>query len=107
MICPPLTPSPLIENWMARHRSPLSFVLHMIGIPPTVLGMLLPPVYLYTLSAPLFLLAVALFVGGYLVQFLGHAVEGTDPGEVIFFKRKLGLSYVDVAPTSRSPQGLF
>ena len=32
---------------------------------------------------PLFLFALALFVGGYMVQFLGHALEGTDPGEII------------------------
>ena len=98
MICPPLTPSRLVQNWLDRHRSPVSFVLHMIGIPPTIVGVLLIPVYVYCLSVPIFLFAFALFVGGYLVQFLGHAVEGTDPGEVIYFKRKLGLSYVDIAP---------
>ena len=42
-----------------------------------------------------FLLALALFVGGYLLQFAGHLLEGTDPGEIIYFKRKLGLSYVE------------
>jgi len=104
MICPPLTPSRLVENWIERHRHPVSFALHMVGIPPTVLGVLLIPVYLYALSLPTFLFAVSLFVGGYLLQFLGHAVEGTDPGEVIYFKRKLGLSYVDVAPPRR-PRG--
>ena len=101
MICPPLTPSRLVENWMERHRHPVSFALHMVGIPPTILGVLLIPVYLYALSFPTFLFAVSLFVGGYLLQFLGHAVEGTDPGEVIYFKRKLGLRYIDVAPPRR------
>ena len=104
MICPPLTPSRLVENWLGRHQGPLSFVLHMIGIPPTILGVLLIPVYLYCLSLPIFLFALTMFVGGYLLQFLGHAVEGTDPGEIIYFKRKLGLSYVDIAPARRTRQ---
>jgi uncharacterized membrane protein YGL010W len=106
MICPPLTPSKLVLNWLERHRNPVSFLLHMIGIPPTILGVLLIPVYLYCLSIPIFLFALTLFVGGYLVQFLGHAVERTDPGEIIYFKRKLGMSYVDIAPARRSPRGL-
>jgi uncharacterized membrane protein YGL010W len=64
------------------------------------------PIYVTLLSLPLFLLALALFVGGYLVQFLGHALEGTDPGEVIVLKRKLGWSYVDIAPARKSRQGV-
>ncbi len=67
----------------------------MIGIPPTILGVLLVPIYLILLSLPVFLLALALFIGGYLLQFLGHFLEGTDPGEIIYFKRKLGLPYVE------------
>jgi hypothetical protein len=91
-----------VDNWIERHRHPTSFVLHMVGIPPTILGVILIPVYVYTISPSLFLFSLALFVGGYLVQFLGHAIEGTDPGEVIYFKRKLGMRYVDIAP-SRHP----
>jgi uncharacterized membrane protein YGL010W len=104
MICPPLPPDPLVQGWLARHREPTSFVLHMLGIPPTIVGVLLIPVYLTLMSVSIFLLALMLFVGGYLVQFLGHAIEGTDPGEVIFFKRKLGLPYVEV-PRSRRARG--
>src|SRR5438552_245065 len=106
MICPPLTPSPLVENWIERHRNPVSFVLHLIGIPPTILGVLLVPVYVYCLSIAIFLFALALFVGGYLIQFLGHALEGTDPGEIIYFKRKLGWSYVEFAPARPSRRGV-
>lgn len=106
MICPPHPPAQLVQNWIERHRNPVSFVLHMIGIPPTILGVLLIPVYLYCLSFPTFLFALAMFVGGYAFQFLGHALEGTDPGEIIYFKRKLGLSYVDIAPPRRSRRGV-
>ena len=89
MLCPPLTPSPLVADWLDRHRDPRSFVLHIIGIPPTILGVLMIPIYAFLVSLPLFALAFCLFAGGYLVQFLGHALDGSDPGEVMFLKRTL------------------
>jgi hypothetical protein len=67
----------------------------MIGIPPTILGFLFIPIYLSLLSVPIFLLALALFVGGYIFQFAGHVLERTDPGEIIYFKRKLGMPFVE------------
>jgi hypothetical protein len=70
----------------------------MVGIPPTILGFLFIPIYLCLLSVPIFLLALALFIGGYILQFAGHLLEGTDPGEIIYVKRKLGLSYVEFPP---------
>ena len=106
MICPPLPPSRLVVSWLERHQNPTSFFLHILGIPPTILGMLLLPVCLYAVSVPLFLFALALFVAGYFIQFLGHAMEGTDLGEVIYFKRKLGWSYVDIAPSRPSRRGV-
>jgi hypothetical protein len=98
MVYPPQQPSPLIAHWLERHRHPLSFLFHMIGIPPTILGVLLFSVYVGLISVPVMALSLALFFGGYLLQFAGHALEGTDPGEVIFFKRKLGLPYVEFPP---------
>jgi hypothetical protein len=95
MIEPPLPPDPRVHRWLQRHPHPTSFVLHMIGIPPTFLGALFLPIYLCLLDWNLFLLALGLFVGGYLLQFAGHFLEGTDPGEVIYFKRKLGLPFVE------------
>ena len=53
-----------------------------------------------------FLLALALFVSGYLFQFLGHALDGTDPGEIILLKRKLGWSYVEISGATKSPRGV-
>ena len=91
----------MVEYWYERHRGPVSFVLHLMGIPPTLLGFLLIPIYVFQLSIPIFLFALALFVGGYLMQFLGHVLEGSDPGEIIYFKRKLGLNYVEFAPERR------
>jgi hypothetical protein len=102
MIDPPMAPDPLVEHWLKRHRSPISFVMHMIGIPPTLLGVLFVSIYVCLLSIPIFLLALGLFVGGYMLQFAGHLLEGTDPGEIIYFKRRLGLPYVEFPPARRA-----
>lgn len=95
MLEPPLTPDPRVHRWIQRHLDPTSFALHIIGIPPTFLGVLFVPIYLTLLSWNVFLLALSLFLGGFFVQFAGHFLEGTDPGEIIYFKRKLGLPYVE------------
>ena len=91
MICPPHPPDPLVQSWIERHRDPRSFLLHLIGIPPTILGLIFIPIYLFLLSIPIFLLALGLFTGGYALQFLGHALDGTEPGEWTLIKMKLGL----------------
>ena len=80
-----------LRNWLERHRSPFSFCVHLIGIPMTVAAI------------PLLILgawgwALGLFVGGYALQFLGHAVEGNDAGELVALKRLLGRPYVAVSP---------
>ncbi len=74
-----------LQNWLTRHRNPTSFWLHMIGIPACFV------------AAPAFLLlgrgwsALAMFVGGYAVQFLGHYIEGNRSGEEILLRKLLGL----------------
>ena len=82
MIYPPQSPSPLVLNWIERHRNPKSFVLHLFGIPCTILGVLLLPIYTIQMSITLFGAALAIFLGGFGLQFLGHALEGTEPGEI-------------------------
>ncbi|HWE39248.1 MAG TPA: Mpo1-like protein [Isosphaeraceae bacterium] len=88
MLCPPHQPCPIVSNWLERHCGPVSFVLHMIGIPPTILGVVFIPIYVFLVSVPVFLLALTLFVGGYLAQFLGHALEGSMPGELMLLKKR-------------------
>jgi len=102
MVCSPQPPNRLVRHWLERHRNPTSFMLHIIGIPPTILGVLLFSIYVGLFSRPVFMVALVLFLGGYLLQFAGHALEGTDPGEIIYFKRKLGLPYVEFPP-ERNP----
>jgi Protein of unknown function (DUF962) len=105
MIEPPLDPDPRVQRWLKRHSRIVSFILHMIGIPPTLLGALFVPIYLTLISIPIFLLALALFVGGYILQFTGHFLEGTDPGEIIYFKKKRGLPYVEFPPVRAARAG--
>ena len=70
----------LIENYKAKHQHPLNKLTHSLGIP------------LIGISLPLFFLnwrwALALFLIGWLLQFLGHAIEGNQPA---FFKHPLYL----------------
>jgi hypothetical protein len=76
----------------------------MIGIPPTILGVLFVSIYVTLVSWSIFLLALALFLGGFALQFAGHFLEGTDPGEIIYLKRKLGLPYVEFPPIRPAPR---
>ncbi len=92
MLCPPHAPAPVVEDWLERHRHVGSFLLHMIGIPPTLVGVLLVPVCIALVSWPIFLFSLALFLGGYAIQFLGHALEGSEPGEVAHLRRLFSAS---------------
>lgn len=88
------------HHWRRRHRQLINFCLHLIGIPMTVIA--LPCLVLAWWTAWALWLALALFLGGYILQFLGHAIEGNDPGEVILIKHWLGLPYKAVAPSRES-----
>ncbi len=87
MIYPPQPPAPLVLDWIERHRDPRSFVLHLFGIPGTILGVLLMPIYLFLMSMPLFLFALVLFLGGFGLQFLGHAIDRSEPGEIAAIRK--------------------
>jgi uncharacterized membrane protein YGL010W len=73
-------PESFVENYKAKHRHPLNKLSHSIGIP------------LILISLPLFFLswrwALALFVAGWVFQFIGHAIEGNQPA---FFTNPLYL----------------
>ena len=79
------------QGWRLRHQLPFNFYIHLIGIPLAVSSILL-----------LFLVAwywaVAAFVLGYVLQYIGHLAEGNDLGEWAAIKRLLGLPYVGIAP---------
>lgn len=77
------------RNWLDRHRHPFNYAIHLVGIPLAVAGVVL-----------LFLTdwywGATAFVLGYLLQWVGHRVEGNDVGELIPVKKMLGLPYVAV-----------
>jgi hypothetical protein len=79
------------RNWLERHQHPVSFWLHMLGIPMAFGGLIL----LFFLPWYWGLGGVVL---GYLLQWIGHRIEGNDVGELIPIKRALGLPVVAVAP---------
>jgi len=69
-----------VENYKSKHRHPLNRLSHTIGIP------------LIVISLPLFFFswrwALALFIGGWILQFVGHAIEGNQPA---FFRNPIYL----------------
>jgi uncharacterized membrane protein YGL010W len=106
MLCPPHPPAPIVVKWLERHRDPRSLVLHLIGIPPTIMGVLLAPVFIALLSLPIFVLGISLFVAGYALQFLGHVADGTEPGEWKLVRKWLRKKYGLFMPPAESRQQL-
>ena len=83
-----------LANYIERHRHPANQFLHAIGVPVTfVLSVILAIEQRWWWAA-------AAFVGGYVLQFIGHAIEGNDAGELIVVKRLLGRPYVEFGPRS-------
>jgi hypothetical protein len=85
----------VLSNWRERHQHPFNFAIHLIGIPMTVIGVL-------SLFFVHWYWGVGLFVLGYVLQYIGHQVEGNDLGEWAGIKRLLGLPYVAIAPRHSS-----
>lgn len=73
-------PTSFMEDYKAKHRHPLNRLTHSIGIP------------LIVVSLPLFFFswrwALALFIVGWILQFIGHAIEGNQPA---FFRNPVYL----------------
>jgi uncharacterized membrane protein YGL010W len=61
----------LIENYKSKHRHSLNKRLHSIGIPMILLSLVI--VFINGKWA------VILFVVGWILQFIGHAIEGNQP----------------------------
>lgn len=89
-----------LQNWLARHRHPVSLWLHAIGIPLTLWAVGLAGVQLTRGQWDLWWRPVVLLVAGYILQWIGHRIEGNDMGEVILVKKLLGRPYVAVAPNA-------
>lgn len=69
-----------IESYKAKHRHPVNRLTHSIGIPMIVISL---PLLFFSWRWGL-----ALFVVGWILQFLGHIIEGNQPA---FFRNPLYL----------------
>ncbi|MEK6642430.1 MAG: Mpo1-like protein [Planctomycetota bacterium] len=87
-----------IKNWLERHQHPVSFWLHMVGIPLAVGGLILGGVQLIQWRWDLWWRPTILIFVGYLLQWIGHRIEGNDVGEIILVKKWLGMPYVAISP---------
>ena len=69
------------DEWITRyghsHQHPLNRLCHTLGIPLIALSI---PLYLVALVVPGFWrIPLTMFVAGWILQFVGHAVEGKPP----------------------------
>ncbi|MDQ3753560.1 MAG: DUF962 domain-containing protein [Acidobacteriota bacterium] len=69
-----------MEEYKAKHQHPLNRLMHNFGIPMIVIS--LPLVFFN------WRWALALFVVGWIMQFIGHAIEGNQP---TFFRNPVYL----------------
>ncbi|MFH1745942.1 MAG: Mpo1-like protein [Planctomycetota bacterium] len=90
-----------LRNWLERHRSPLSFWLHMIGIPLALAAVVLAIWQLYCWRWDLWWRPLVLLIAGYALQIAGHWHEGNDVGEWILIRRLFGRPYVAISPRYR------
>lgn len=81
-----------LSNYVQRHQNRANQILHLIGVPLTF------GVSVFYLTREGYMQALGCFAGGYLLQFIGHAIEGNDAGEVVLVKKILGKPYQEFAP---------
>ncbi len=84
--------SRFLRNYIERHQVLANQLLHLIGVPLTFV------VSIILLTSGEQVGAGGAFVGGYVLQFIGHAIEGNDAGEVILVKKLLGRPYREFRP---------
>lgn len=81
-----------LVNYHERHLNGTNQALHVVGVPMTFVVSL---VFLFQGSG---WIALMCFVTGYVLQFLGHAIEGNDAGEMILIKRGMGVPFIEFGP---------
>jgi len=95
-----------MRDWLARyldrHQHPGSRALHALGVPCTLAALVLAGLQLICWRWDLWWRPAALLVIGYLLQWIGHRIEGNDMGEIIILKKWLGRPYVAISPRYKS-----
>ncbi len=94
-----------LTRWLERHQTPLSFWLHVVGIPLTISAVWLAAYQLFLWRWDLWYRPVIFLAAGYALQFIGHWYEGNDLGEMILVKRLLGRPYTAVGKGPRGQGG--
>lgn len=71
------------RDWIAEyarsHQNPVNRACHTIGIPMIAVSLVAAIAWLFLRPSPLGWIAVALFVVGWIFQFVGHAYEHKPP----------------------------
>ena len=67
-----------IDNYKAKHQHPVNKLCHVIGIPMIIASW---PMFFFNWRW-----ALGMFVSGWILQFVGHAVEGNQPA---FFQNQI------------------
>jgi len=70
-----------IDEYSEAHQNPANRLMHTFGIPMIALSLLMIPFCFFVFG--LWRVALALFVVGWILQFIGHYFEGKPPE---FFK---------------------
>lgn len=91
-----------LKNYRERHLHPGNLAIHLVALPVTFI---LPIHFLVWHKQYPAWWALIAFVVGYALQFIGHAIEGNDAGEVILIKRWLVRPYVEFGPRHPSRTG--
>lgn len=86
------------RRYLERHQHPACRVLHLVGVPIIPVALILALVQLAQSRWDLWWRPVGLLVLSYLLQWVGHRIEGNDLGEVILIKKFLGRPYTAIAP---------
>lgn len=87
-----------LRNWFERHQHPASRWLHYVGIPLTILAVIVAGVQLAQGAWGLWWRPVLLLVVGYALQYIGHVIEGNHMGEIVLIKKLRGRPYLAVSP---------
>lgn len=68
-----------IKDYCERHKHPVNAMLHICGVPMAFVGF-------YWLVVGKTFLGLLLLFFGYLLQYIGHKVQGNEVGEVTLIK---------------------
>ena len=84
--------SRFVRNYIERHQVLANQLLHLVGVPLTFV------VSIILLTREQTGWAAGAFLGGYVLQFIGQAIEGNDAGELILIKKAIGRPYKEFRP---------